>query len=53
MEATDATPTEFDPPEEGALRVYLGDDKKNLECRYYEEQVSYTVSKIAKVVNFF
>lgn len=38
MEATDATPTEFDPPEEGALRVYLGDDKKNLECRYYEEQ---------------
>ena len=39
-EATDAVPTQFDPPEDGAFRVYLGDDKKNLECRYYEEQVS-------------
>ena len=37
--AIDAIPTEFDPPEEGAFRVYIGDEKKNLECRYYEEQV--------------
>mmetsp|Transcript_24041 Transcript_24041/g.36081 ORF Transcript_24041/g.36081 Transcript_24041/m.36081 type:complete len:332 (-) Transcript_24041:332-1327(-) len=36
--ATDAVPTTLDPPEEGALRVYLGDDKKNLECRFYEQQ---------------
>lgn len=37
---TDAVPTELDTPEEGVLRVYMGDDKQNLECRYYEEQVS-------------
>lgn len=36
--ATDAVPTTLDPPEEGALRVYLGDEKKNLECRFYEQQ---------------
>lgn len=35
---TDAVPTELDTPEEGVLRVYMGDDKQNLECRYYEEQ---------------
>lgn len=34
----DATPTTLDPPEEGAFRVYLGEDKKNLECRFYPNQ---------------
>eukprot|EP00956_Cyclotella_meneghiniana_P003538 scaffold4361_cov74-Cyclotella_meneghiniana.AAC.6 len=34
--ATDATPTTFDAPEEGAFRLYLADDKKNLDCRFYE-----------------
>ena len=34
--ATDATPTTFDVPEEGAFRLYLADDKKNLDCRFYE-----------------
>lgn len=24
----------------GFLRTYHGDDKKNLECRFYEQQVS-------------
>lgn len=38
LEVIDAVPTTFDEPEEGALRVYLGDDKKNLECRFYEQQ---------------
>lgn len=33
--ATDATPTTLDP-EEGAFRLYLTDDKKNLDCRFYE-----------------
>lgn len=35
---TDATPTTIEETE-GTLRVYLGDDKKNLECRFYENQV--------------
>mmetsp|Transcript_7575 Transcript_7575/g.10972 ORF Transcript_7575/g.10972 Transcript_7575/m.10972 type:complete len:345 (-) Transcript_7575:187-1221(-) len=35
---TGAEPTTLDEPEEGAMRVYLGDDKKNLECRFYEQQ---------------
>ena len=34
--ATDATPTTLDAPEEGAFRLYLADDKKNLDCRFYE-----------------
>lgn len=34
----DAVPTTLDEPEEGALRMYLGDDKKNLDCRFYEKQ---------------
>lgn len=34
--ATDATPTTFDAPEEGAFRLYLAEDKKNLDCRFYE-----------------
>ena len=36
---TDATPTTIEDTD-GTLRVYLGDDKKNLECRFYENQVS-------------
>lgn len=36
---TDATPTTIEETE-GTLRVYFGDDKKNLECRFYENQVS-------------
>jgi len=36
---TSAVPTtEDDEPEEGALRMYLADDKKNLACRFYEQQ---------------
>jgi len=34
---TDATPTTIEETE-GTLRVYFGDDKKNLECRFYENQ---------------
>lgn len=34
--ATSATPTTLDPPPEGAFRLYLADDKKNLDCRFYE-----------------
>mmetsp|Transcript_28576 Transcript_28576/g.60597 ORF Transcript_28576/g.60597 Transcript_28576/m.60597 type:complete len:341 (-) Transcript_28576:251-1273(-) len=32
---TDATPTTMDD-EDGAFRIYLADDKKNLDCRFYE-----------------
>ncbi len=35
-EATDAIPTTLDEPEEGAFRLYLAEDKKNLDCRFYE-----------------
>lgn len=34
----DAVPTTLDEPEEGAMRLYLGEDKKNLDCRFYEQQ---------------
>ncbi|EED90205.1 eukaryotic translation initiation factor 2 alpha subunit [Thalassiosira pseudonana CCMP1335] len=34
--ATDAVPTTLDAPEEGAFRVYLAEDKHNLDCRFYE-----------------
>ncbi|KAK1741360.1 eukaryotic translation initiation factor 2 alpha subunit, partial [Skeletonema marinoi] len=34
--ATDAVPTTLDEPEEGAFRLYLAEDKKNLDCRFYE-----------------
>ncbi|KAL9180626.1 hypothetical protein ACHAXT_011079 [Thalassiosira profunda] len=33
---TDAVPTTLDEPAEGAFRLYLADDKKNLDCRFYE-----------------
>ncbi len=33
---TGAEPTTFDEPEEGAFRLYLAEDKKNLDCRFYE-----------------
>jgi len=36
--ATDAVPTTLDPPQEGDLRVYLGEDKSNLDCRFYENR---------------
>lgn len=32
---TDATPTVMDGSD-GSFRVYLGEDKKNLDCRFYE-----------------
>merc|ERR1719410_1672101 len=40
MEVIDAVPaTEADDDEEEhAMRIYSGDDKKNLECRFYEQQ---------------
>lgn len=31
-----ATPTDNTDPEPGAFRLYLGDDKSNLACRFYE-----------------
>mmetsp|Transcript_9329 Transcript_9329/g.28117 ORF Transcript_9329/g.28117 Transcript_9329/m.28117 type:complete len:340 (-) Transcript_9329:75-1094(-) len=34
----DATPTTLDPPEEGAFRLYVGEDKRNLDCRFYEQK---------------
>lgn len=36
--ATDAVPTTMDAPEEGAFRLYLAEDKNNLDCRFYEAQ---------------
>lgn len=35
--ALDAVPTTLDG-EDGSLRLYIGDDKKNLDCRFYEQQ---------------
>lgn len=35
---TDAVPSTADGSD-GSLRVYLGDEKKNLDCRFYENQV--------------
>jgi len=32
----DAVPTTMDPSENGGFRVYMGDDHKNLDCRFYE-----------------
>jgi translation initiation factor 2 subunit 1 len=34
---TDAVPTTLEP-EEGEFRMYLGEDRKNLDCRFYENQ---------------
>jgi translation initiation factor 2 subunit 1 len=34
----DAVPTTMDEPEEGAFRVYLGDERENLESRFYENK---------------
>jgi len=36
--AIDAVPTTMDEPEEGVLRLYLAEDKKNLDCRFYERK---------------
>lgn len=40
LEAIDAVPTTMDDDDESGdeLRLYLSDDKKNLECRFYEQQ---------------
>lgn len=34
----DAVPTTMDEPEEGAFRIYLGDERENLESRFYENK---------------
>ena len=34
---TDAVPTTLEP-QEGEFRLYLGDDRKNLDCRFYENK---------------
>lgn len=35
----DATETTLDDePEQGAFRIYMGDDKRNLDCRFYEQK---------------
>jgi len=38
LEVTDAIATTMDSTNEDGLRIYLGADKKNLECRFYEQQ---------------
>lgn len=37
LTVTDAVPTTLEPAE-GEFRLYLGDDRKNLDCRFYENQ---------------
>lgn len=34
----DAVPTTMDPFENGDFRIYLGEDHKNLDCRFYEQK---------------
>ena len=34
----DAVPTTLDATDDGSFRVYVGDAKANLECRFYENQ---------------
>lgn len=34
----DATPTTLDAPEEGGFRIFTGDDRSNLNCRFYENK---------------
>lgn len=34
----DAVPTTMDEPEEGAFRIYVGDERDNLESRFYENK---------------
>jgi len=34
----DAVPTTLDGADDGSLRLYIGEDKKNLDCRFYEQQ---------------
>eukprot|EP00538_Stauroneis_constricta_P013404 CAMPEP_0119573384 /NCGR_PEP_ID=MMETSP1352-20130426/45098_1 /TAXON_ID=265584 /ORGANISM="Stauroneis constricta, Strain CCMP1120" /LENGTH=336 /DNA_ID=CAMNT_0007623073 /DNA_START=25 /DNA_END=1035 /DNA_ORIENTATION=+ len=34
----DAVPTTFDGDEEGMFRIYVGEDRQNLNCRFYENQ---------------
>jgi len=36
--AVDAVATTLDEPEEGAFRIYVGEDKSNLESRFYENK---------------
>jgi translation initiation factor 2 subunit 1 len=38
MTVLDAVPTTMDEPEEGAFRIYLGDERENLESRFYENK---------------
>lgn len=38
MTVLDAVPTTMDEPEEGAFRIYLGDERDNLESRFYENK---------------
>jgi translation initiation factor 2 subunit 1 len=34
----DAVETTFDPEDNDGFRIYLGEDKKNLDCRFYENR---------------
>jgi translation initiation factor 2 subunit 1 len=34
----DAVPTSMDPSDNGGFRIYTGDDRQNLNCRFYEDQ---------------
>lgn len=36
--AIDAIPTSLDPIDNFGFRLYMGDDHKNLDCRYYEQK---------------
>lgn len=38
MTVLDAVPTTMDEPEEGAFRIYVGDERDNLESRFYENK---------------
>lgn len=38
MHVVDAVPTTLDPSDNGGFRIYLGDDHKNLQCRFYEQK---------------
>lgn len=34
----DAVPTTFDPEDNGGFRLYIGEDRSNLNCRFYENK---------------
>lgn len=34
----DAVPTTLDPEDNGGFRIYMGEDKANLNCRFYENR---------------